>query len=184
MIRRVEASRLSPVPVLFPLEGWFSSTNVIRLAWNVARLSPPILKPRDLRPIPSPQFGRGRLTGHSRLTDSRASNLGGVIGLHLNSGTTSSIMQAELEAAAARLDALYEKACKGVHSEVTVDEVRLVLISAYLLIADVVRLTELGPTAQGAGEAKLPSTKDGASQTEQSSDVLLPQHPAGSEPAT
>ena len=31
---------------------------------------------------------------------------------------------------------------QGVHSEVTVDEVRLVLISVYLLLAEVVRLSE------------------------------------------
>ena len=75
----------------------------------------------------------------------------------MSSKTTSSMAQAELEAAASRVDALYEKACKGVHSEVTSDEVRLVLISVYLLLAEVVRLSEAPVAAQVVVPIPMPS---------------------------
>ena len=41
-------------------------------------------QPPDLRPIPRPEFGRGRPTGHSRHTDFHMSNLGGVIKSYLS----------------------------------------------------------------------------------------------------
>jgi hypothetical protein len=46
---------------------------------------------------------------------------------------------AEIDLLASRVDALYERTCKGVHSVVKVDEVRLVLVSTFLVIAEVVR---------------------------------------------
>lgn len=50
------------------------------------------------------------------------------------------IVEAETEHVASRLDALYDKVCKGVHSDVGPDEVQLVLFSTCLLIAEVARL--------------------------------------------
>lgn len=46
----------------------------------------------------------------------------------------------ELEFHVRRIDSLYEKASKGVHAEVTADEVRLVLIGTYLLLGEIARL--------------------------------------------
>jgi hypothetical protein len=59
----------------------------------------------------------------------------------LQSASSKAIAQAEIESVAARVDALCEKASKGVHADVTVEEVRLVLISTYLLLSEVVRLS-------------------------------------------
>jgi hypothetical protein len=56
------------------------------------------------------------------------------------SSSTRSILESQVEHLAARLEAVYEKACKGVHDDVTEDEARLVLIQTYLFIAEVARL--------------------------------------------
>lgn len=65
---------------------------------------------------------------------------------------------AEIEAFSSRIDALYEKASKGVHATITVDEVRLVVISAYLVLAEVVQLaTESAPTDGPALEVAVES---------------------------
>jgi hypothetical protein len=61
----------------------------------------------------------------------------------LQSGSSKAIAQAELDSTVSRVDALYDKACKGVHTDVTVEEVRLVLISTYLLLSEVVRLASI-----------------------------------------
>jgi len=52
-----------------------------------------------------------------------------------------SILSSDLEHLAARLDAVYEKACKGVHAEVTLNEARLAVIGTYILLAEVARVT-------------------------------------------
>lgn len=58
----------------------------------------------------------------------------------LQSGSTAVILSAEIEHLATRLDAVYEKACKGVHDNVTLEEARLVVIQTYLMIAEIARL--------------------------------------------
>jgi hypothetical protein len=58
----------------------------------------------------------------------------------LQSGSTAVILNSEIEHLAARLDAVYEKACKGVHDNVTIEETRLAVIQTYLMIAEVARL--------------------------------------------
>jgi len=47
------------------------------------------------------------------------------------------VIESELEHLAARLDAIYEKACKGVHVDVSEQEARLAVIHTYLLIGEV-----------------------------------------------
>jgi hypothetical protein len=42
---------------------------------------------------------------------------------------------------AARLDAIYEKTCKGVHAEVTAQEARLAVINTYLFIGEVANVS-------------------------------------------
>lgn len=56
-----------------------------------------------------------------------------------SSASTSDILTSQLSHLASRLDAVYAKACKGVHDDVTEDEARLVLVQTYLLIAEVAR---------------------------------------------
>lgn len=46
---------------------------------------------------------------------------------------------------AARLDAVYEKACKGVHNEVDNGEAQLTVIHTYLFLAEVARHTAPAP---------------------------------------
>lgn len=58
----------------------------------------------------------------------------------LQSGSTAVILSSEIEHLAARLDAVYEKACKGVHDNVTLEEARLAVIQTYLMIAEIARL--------------------------------------------
>lgn len=58
----------------------------------------------------------------------------------ITSKGTKSIHDSQLSYLAARLDAVDEKACKGVHTDVTLDEARLVLVQTYLFLADIARL--------------------------------------------
>ena len=50
-----------------------------------------------------------------------------------------SILTSELEHLAKRLDAVYEKACKGVHDDVSPEEARLAVMSTYLVLAEISR---------------------------------------------
>ncbi len=56
--------------------------------------------------------------------------------------SSKAIIEAELGHLAERVDALYNKVCKGVHADVGVDEVRLVLLSTYVFLGEVVRVVE------------------------------------------
>lgn len=49
------------------------------------------------------------------------------------------IIEAEIEHLAARVDAVYEKACKGVHADVSEHEARMAVMCTYLLIGEVAR---------------------------------------------
>jgi hypothetical protein len=64
----------------------------------------------------------------------------------LRRGTRIVLIAAELEHLASRLDAVYEQDCKGVHSDVTVDEARLALIHTYLFIAEIAAIVGAGET--------------------------------------
>lgn len=57
----------------------------------------------------------------------------------LQSQSTTAILSSEIEHLAARLDVVYEKACKGVHENVTIEEARLAVIQTYLMIAEIAR---------------------------------------------
>ncbi len=58
------------------------------------------------------------------------------------SGSDSAILESELEFIAAKLDAIYEKTCKGVHIDVTKSEARLAVISIYILLGEIARFSE------------------------------------------
>ena len=47
------------------------------------------------------------------------------------------LLESELEHLAARLDIIYEKSCKGVHVDVTLDEAKLSVIHTYLFLGEV-----------------------------------------------
>jgi hypothetical protein len=51
------------------------------------------------------------------------------------------IIESGLSHLAARLDAIYEKTCKGVHAEVTAQEARLAVINTYLFIGEVANVS-------------------------------------------
>jgi hypothetical protein len=53
-----------------------------------------------------------------------------------NSKSNEAIIGSELEFLAARLDAIYEKTCKGVHVDVDMQEARLAVIHTYLFIGE------------------------------------------------
>jgi len=63
----------------------------------------------------------------------------------LASGSTNSLLEADLSHLAARLDALNDKANKGVHENVTVAETHLVLVETYLFLAELGRLSRPSP---------------------------------------
>jgi len=68
----------------------------------------------------------------------------------ISSDSSFSIIATEIEHLAARLDAVYEKASKGVHADVSRDEARLAVIQTYLFIGEVVRLSKVAES-KGAG---------------------------------
>lgn len=57
-----------------------------------------------------------------------------------SSSSNEAILSSELEFLAARLDAIYEKTCKGVHVDVTAQEARLAVIHTYLFLGEVALL--------------------------------------------
>lgn len=57
-----------------------------------------------------------------------------------DSGSNEAIIGSELEFLAARLDAIYEKTCKGVHVDVTAQEARLAVIHTYLFLGEMALL--------------------------------------------
>ena len=59
----------------------------------------------------------------------------------IKSESSQSVVAAEIEHLAARLDAVYEKTCKGVHSDVSKDEARLAVIQTYLFVAEIARIS-------------------------------------------
>ncbi len=54
--------------------------------------------------------------------------------------TSETILSSEIEHLASRLDAVYQKNCKGVHTNVGLDEARLAVITTYLIIAEIAKL--------------------------------------------
>lgn len=52
-----------------------------------------------------------------------------------------SLLESELEHVAGRLDNLYEKTCKGVHVDVTLDEAKLTVIHTYLFLGEIAMYT-------------------------------------------
>ncbi len=79
--------------------------------------------------------------------DEHKNRLLAFIETRVSSGSTRAILGAQISETAARLDAVNDKACKGVHDDVTIEEARLVVIHTYLLIAEIARLAKDSPPA-------------------------------------
>jgi len=63
---------------------------------------------------------------------------------HSASGSDTAILESELELIAAKLDAVYEKTCKGVHVDVGEQEAKLAVISTYILLGEIARFANFG----------------------------------------
>lgn len=70
----------------------------------------------------------------------------------ISSRSTCSILESQLKHLSAILDAIYSKACKGVHDEVNPDEARLVLVQTYLFLAEIARLAKGSTFSQASSE--------------------------------
>jgi len=53
---------------------------------------------------------------------------------------TRSLLENELEHLCSRLDSVYDKSCKGVHTDVSGEEARLTIIQAYIFIGEVAKV--------------------------------------------
>lgn len=58
----------------------------------------------------------------------------------LGSASSQAVLTAELEHLSYRLDTVYDKACKGVHADVSTEEARLAIVEAYILVGEIARL--------------------------------------------
>lgn len=93
----------------------------------------------------------------------------------VSSGSTRSILDTQLSYLAARLDAVYAKASKGVHDDVTIDEARLVLVQTYLYLAEVARVAARVPPVE---ESRSTPQEVAGAPTEASSAALTPAEPS------
>ncbi len=73
-------------------------------------------------------------------TDNYKNRLIASIESNITSGSTRSLLDSDLEHLCSRLDAIYEKSCKGVHTDITVEEARLTIIQAYIFIGELARV--------------------------------------------
>jgi hypothetical protein len=60
-----------------------------------------------------------------------------------SSESDSAILESELELVAAKLDAVYEKTCKGVHVNVNTQGAKLTVISTYIFLGEIARFASL-----------------------------------------
>ena len=63
------------------------------------------------------------------------------------------LLQATLSDLGTRIDRVYELSCKGVHAEVSEFELNQCVIQTYLLVGDILRLTESDSGIEDAGNA-------------------------------
>lgn len=82
--------------------------------------------------------GKSRKVG----ADSYKNRLMAYIDERIKSSSTVSIVNSQIEHLATRLDAVYDKACKGVHDDVDIHEARLTLIQTWLFLAELARLAQ------------------------------------------
>lgn len=97
-------------------------------------LADALLPPSDTDWISS--SGKPRKIG----VDKYKNRLAAFIERSLASDGTKALLEKELEHLCARLDAIYDKTNKGVHADVTLEEARLTIIQAYILIGELARV--------------------------------------------
>lgn len=66
------------------------------------------------------------------------------------------ILENELDHLCSRLDAVYEKACKGVHADVSAEEARLAIIVGYIFVGEIARLLKSHGQQQAGGDVAMP----------------------------
>lgn len=67
------------------------------------------------------------------------------------SASTQSLLEDDLGHLCSRLDAIYEKSCKGVHTDITLEEARLAIIQAYIFLGELARV-DIGDDQQEVGQ--------------------------------
>jgi hypothetical protein len=82
-------------------------------------------------------------------TDAYKNRLLAYLEKRIQSSSTKSVVETQLDHLAARLDAVYEKACKGVHDDVDSNEARLTIIQTWLFLAELARFTAVEPQPVG-----------------------------------
>lgn len=87
-------------------------------------------------------------------TENYKNRLLGFIEGRLTSDGSRAILENELEHLCSRLDAVYEKVCKGVHAEVSVEEARLAIIEGYIFVGEIARLHKGNGQQEGAGDSQ------------------------------
>ena len=85
------------------------------------------------------QKGKARKVG----TEQYKNRLCAFISTKISSSSTLSLIESDVEHLAKRIDAVYEKSCKGVHTDITIEEARLTIIQAYILIGELARADSL-----------------------------------------
>lgn len=76
-------------------------------------------------------------------TDNYKNRLLAFIETRLTSDSSLTILENELEHLCSRLDAVYDKVCKGVHADVSAEEARLTIIEGYIFIGEIARLQKM-----------------------------------------
>lgn len=85
------------------------------------------------------QNGKARKVG----TEQYKNRLCAFISSKVSSSSTLSLIESDVEHLAKRIDAVYEKSCKGVHTDISIEEARLTIIQAYILIGELARADSL-----------------------------------------
>lgn len=65
------------------------------------------------------------------------------IGSDIDGKSSFAIISSEVEHLASKLDAIYEKSCKGVHNDISTKEARLAVVHTYLFIAELARVSHV-----------------------------------------
>ncbi|SRR5579871_1308497 len=92
--------------------------------------------------------GKTRKVGPEEYKNRLLAYLDGVI----NSESNMALITSEIEHLSARLDAVNDKVCKGVHDNVSKDEARLAVIHTYLFLGEITRVSSVTQRTKGFGQ--------------------------------
>jgi len=91
---------------------------------------------------------------HKVGADNYKNRLLAFIETRLKSDSSWAMLENELEHLCSRLDAVYEKTCKGVHADVSVEEARLAIIEGYIFVGEIARLQKSTGQPSVGGDGK------------------------------